>query len=171
MSLLADRRVRNPDRKIHNAPMKERTTAAMMPARISIEKIIACGKFHRVYGVVVSVFDGVRVRVEVGVLDGVRVCVGVSVGVRVGRGVRVSEGVQVGGGGLVGVRVQVGMGVRLAVGVADSAAMNVLLRSVRMAEVVSALPSIVGVRDGVREAVAEGPGVEVAVAETGSVAV
>ena len=66
-----------------------------------------------------------------------------------------------------GVRVQVGMGVREGKGVAESAAMNVLLRSVWMAEVVSVLPSIVGVREGVEEAVAEG----VKVCEGGAVTV
>jgi uncharacterized protein YcfJ len=48
------------------------------------------------------------------------------------------------------------MGVCEGRGVAESAAMNVLLRSVWIANVVSALPSMVGVREGVREAVAEG---------------
>lgn len=77
-----------------------------------------------------------------------------------------SEAVHVGGGGSVGVRVQVGMGVRVGVQVADRAAMNVLLRSVRAMEVASAL-SGVGVSDGVTGTVAEE--VKVTVAEAGRV--
>lgn len=102
---------------------------------------------------------------EVGVRLGVRVCVGVNVGVSVGRGVQVSEGVHVGGGGFVGVFVQVGMGVRDAVGVEESKAMNVLRRSVWIAEVASRLVSAVALGDGVMEAVGNGPDVELGVTE------
>jgi hypothetical protein len=98
---------------------------------------------------------------------GVDVLVEVDEGVTVGRGVCVRDGVQVGGGGLVGVRVQVGMGVRVDVGVTDSAAMNVLLSAVRVAEVAL----IVGVCEGAGEAVAEGAAVEVGVAEADCVEV
>ena len=84
--------MRNPERKIHNAPMKEITTAAIMPARISMGKIIACG--------VLQFYSGVGVAVRVGV----NVCVEVGVRVSVGRGVWVLEGVHV-GGGVRGVRV------------------------------------------------------------------
>jgi hypothetical protein len=147
----------------------------MMPARISIEKIIACGESPVFYGVGVrvgvKVRVGVDVRVAVAVRVGVRVCVGVSVGVRVGRGVLVSEGVHVGGGGLVGVFVQVGMGVRDAVGVDERNAMNVLRRSVWMAEVASRLVSVVAVNEGVMDNVGDGPDVVLAVAEKTSVAV
>lgn len=102
---------------------------------------------------------------------GVRVRVGDGVGVIVGRGVQVSEGVHVGGGGLVGVRVQLGMGVRVAVCVADSAAMNVLLRAVSVAEVASMSGSMVAVREGVTEAVSEGGKVPLGVLEADCVAV
>lgn len=81
---------------------------------------------------------------------------------RVGRGVGVSEAVQVGGGGLVGVSVQFGMGVRDAVGVADSAAMNVALRAVIVAWVA---------RSGSRVAVCEGVDVEVDVIRSAVVGV
>ena len=108
---------------------------------------------------------GVAVLVEVGVRLGVRVCVGVNVGVSVGRGVRVKDGVHVGGGGLVGVFVQVGMGVRDAVGVEERKAMNVLRRSVWIAEVASRLVSVVALSDGVMESVGDGPDVELGVAE------
>ncbi|HEX5839242.1 MAG TPA: hypothetical protein VFY26_15505 [Anaerolineales bacterium] len=124
---------------------------------------------QRFYGVGVrvgvSVRVGVDVRVEVGVRLGVRVCVGVTVEVSVGRGVGVKDGVQVGGGGWVGVFVQVGMGVRDAVGVEERKAINVLRRSVWIADVASRLVSVVALGDGVIEAVGDGPDVELAVTE------
>jgi hypothetical protein len=72
---------------------------------------------------------------------------------------------------LVGVFVQVGIGVRDAVGVEERKAINVLRRSVWIAEVASRLVSVVAVKEGVMEAVGDELEVESAVAESICVAV